>query len=477
MTSRGPEMGNLRQILAFSGLRTGLRAAMIAGTMLAALPGGAQAQTTTTTTPPTPPASPTAVSALGTVLGDGNSSVGGICWTATTRMVVFHSAAANLDAADTNTAPDIYRADVATGAVRRVSVGAAGQGTQASLNPSASADCNLIAFESRAPELTGVAAPATGTPISQVLLKNMTSGALTLLSQSAGGPGNRDSTFPSIAADGTKVLFLSRATNLAAAATTGWPEALMTVPGSNSFTLVSGLLAGTQANNAAAFAQLAADGKSAVWVSVATNLVTMPAASTIYRQVYRRQFAVPASGTTAAVAERVDLVSLGPGAVPGLGHSSLPKISGDGKIFFFDTDATNLSGVVPGARNVVYKTALSTFAQSAGWPSINFAANFWAGQTGRPVSDDGRYVVMRGRANFGGEENLVVRDLKSGRTAFVDTSTLAAAAGNNAARTPIHLGLGLVMSGNGQAIAFDGVPVDRPPFTQVFVVANPLFQP
>jgi len=137
--------------------------------------------------------------------------------------VVFESAASNLVApqtcglliackgGDNNKADDVFVYQMSSGTVTRVS--AASDGTEAngaSNRPSLSGDGTKIAFNSTA---TNLVSPATS-GVSQVFIKDLNSGAVTLVSATpSGAEGDKASASPSISADGRWVSFDSKATN------------------------------------------------------------------------------------------------------------------------------------------------------------------------------------------------------------------------------------------------------------------------
>ena len=127
--------------------------------------------------------------------------------------VAFVSHATNLDPADTDLVSDIYVKNLATGDVTLVSTSTAGvKGDANSLFPAISADGRYVAFESIATNLD----PADTDGLSDIYLKDLALGELTLVStSSASAKGNGESFFPSILDDqGVKVAFQSSATNL-----------------------------------------------------------------------------------------------------------------------------------------------------------------------------------------------------------------------------------------------------------------------
>ena len=130
------------------------------------------------------------------------------------RYVVF-ATMAGLLAADTNGARDIYRKDLLTGALARVSVTATGvQGNAESRDATLSADGRLVSFTS----LAGNLATGDGAGSADIFVKDMVTGTLTLLSSNAAGtPGFGQSVNAAISADGGTIVFASTAPDLIAA--------------------------------------------------------------------------------------------------------------------------------------------------------------------------------------------------------------------------------------------------------------------
>jgi|GEM_PF-4387113 len=111
---------------------------------------------------------------------------------------------------DSNNADDVFLYNVATGQVSPVSTAPDGSmGNGASNRPSLSGNGHEIAFQSTA---TNLASGLTGT--SQVLMRNLDTGQMTVVSSDpSGAPGNKSSESPSVSADGRYVSFDSKATN------------------------------------------------------------------------------------------------------------------------------------------------------------------------------------------------------------------------------------------------------------------------
>lgn len=130
--------------------------------------------------------------------------------------VAFWSLATNLDARDADAVNDVYVKDLATGAVTLVSVTAGGTKTNTNLsiqqdNPAVSADGSRIAFTTAATNVD----PIDTDNRWDVYLKDMAGGSLNLMSRVPGGAkGNRDSSHPTITADGSRLAFESTSQNL-----------------------------------------------------------------------------------------------------------------------------------------------------------------------------------------------------------------------------------------------------------------------
>jgi Tol biopolymer transport system component len=131
--------------------------------------------------------------------------------------VVFTSKANNLVPGDGNNVPDVFRKDLNTGNVIRVSVGpggveASGFAELPVAGPAVSADGNLVAFESDSPNLIG---GDDGNGVTDIFLRDRFNNQTSRMSvSSAGAPANGPSANPAISADGTWVAFQSTASNL-----------------------------------------------------------------------------------------------------------------------------------------------------------------------------------------------------------------------------------------------------------------------
>lgn len=138
------------------------------------------------------------------------------------RFVAFHSDMTNLVPGDTNRVFDIFVHDRVTGKTQRVSVGTAGrQADQESLSgASFSADDRLLAFTSLATDLV----PSDRNEITDVFIRDLRAGKTRLVSLGAKGQGDDASVVglgDAFTRDGRHLLFASWAANLVAGDTNG----------------------------------------------------------------------------------------------------------------------------------------------------------------------------------------------------------------------------------------------------------------
>jgi len=128
------------------------------------------------------------------------------------NFVAFESAATNLVGGDSNGSYDIFRKNLATGVVERVSVSSSGgQANGDSFGAAISANGRYIAFHSHATNLVG----GDHNAAIDVFVKDMASGRLVRVSLAGGGvEADGDSSAASISNDGRFVSFMSGADNL-----------------------------------------------------------------------------------------------------------------------------------------------------------------------------------------------------------------------------------------------------------------------
>ncbi|MFG1300912.1 tandem-95 repeat protein [Xanthobacter sp. V3C-3] len=186
--------------------------------------------------------------------------------------VVFQSYAGNLVAGDTNGSYDVFVKDLATGEVTQVSTRADGiQGTGGSESATFSPDGSKILFSSNASNL--VAGDTNG--MTDVFVKDLATGEVTLVSTSADGiQGSDASGIATFSPDGSKILFLSNASNLVPGDTNDDYDYFVKDLATGEVTMVNAAADGTQGDlfyvDAVSFSP---DGSKVLFRSYASNLV------------------------------------------------------------------------------------------------------------------------------------------------------------------------------------------------------------
>src|SRR5688572_8957585 len=205
--------------------------------------------------------------------GDGFSSFSST--SADGRFVVFESSAPNLVPNDTNATNDIFRYDIQTGEMARVSFDSTGmQANGSSSVPSISADGRYITFESHATNL--VSGDTNAFP--DVFVRDMQMGVTMRVSVDSNGmQANGRSytgTTPVISADGRYVTFHSSVTNLVPDDTNTQNDIFVHDIQTGNTTRASVDSNGAQSNGGSAYPSISADGHYIAFISSATNLVS-----------------------------------------------------------------------------------------------------------------------------------------------------------------------------------------------------------
>lgn len=184
--------------------------------------------------------------------------------------VAFASGAANLHPADGDDLFDIFVKDLATGEVSLVSTSAGGaKGDGDSFRPSLAADGSIIAFSSYASNLV----PGHSGAFGQVFVKDLATGAVRIASVSSSGTqADRGAADPSISADGTKIAFSSGATNLHPADSDPVSDVFVKDLSTGDLSLASASSSGIKGNGTSYQISLGGDGIAVAFRSDATNL-------------------------------------------------------------------------------------------------------------------------------------------------------------------------------------------------------------
>lgn len=330
------------------------------------------------------------------------------------RFVVFVSEADNLVASDTNGLQDVFVHDRLKGFTTRVSVDSAGlEANGVSGHSSISDDGRYIAFESVASNLVVGDTNATD----DVFVHDRSTGMTTRVSiSSAGLEANQYSRSPSISADGRRIAFLSRASNLDVRASVGFSDVFVhdTVLG---LTEAASVSPGSTPNGPSASPSISGNGKVVTFNSAASNLVLNDTNTSV--DVFTRSL-----GRTART-ERISVDSAGVEANAG---SSAPSISFDGKLVAFHTMASNLvASDLNGLADVFVRDRLAQTTEIVSVDSLGVQADGHASMA--KISADGLTVVFSSVAtnlvagDTNGVEDVFLHDRNSATTLRTSVSS------------------------------------------------------
>jgi hypothetical protein len=274
-------------------------------------------------------------------------------------LVVFESKASNLVPGDTNGTSDVYVRQLQAGPVEQVSVASddAGgvEGNADSYAGAVSDDGRYVVFVSRA---TNLAAGNTDGQ-AEVFVRDLAVGTTTLVSEpSAGGQADGDAGFPSISADGQLVAFNSSATNLVAGNPHGYQQVYVRNLATSALRRVSQANDGSAGNSDSTEPALSADGSRVAFRSQATNLVGSDTnyADDIFVQDLSRHL--------------ISRVSVTPGLAQANSSSFGPSLSGDGSVVAFSSYANNLTGARAGTSEQIVARAITQLPLSGATPTI-----------------------------------------------------------------------------------------------------------
>ncbi len=206
-------------------------------------------------------------------------------------------------------------------------------GNGASSNPRLNADGRRLVFDSRASNL--VADDGNGS-LSDVFLRDFAEARTTLISRTANGsPGNGPSTAADASDDGSRVVFVTSASNLSGVSGSA-SQIVLSQVGSNGreLRLISrNPLTGEPGNGSSRDVRLTPDGRFGVFVSAASNLVAGD--SNGVDDVFL--FGFDERGSVS-----LRRLSVGPQGNQANAASAMPSISNDGSYIAFASDASNL---------------------------------------------------------------------------------------------------------------------------------------
>jgi len=339
------------------------------------------------------------------------------------RYIVFDSYASNLVPSDTNAKQDVFLKDMNTGAVTLISISSGGtQGNDASYSPRISYDGRYVVYESIASNL--VASDTNNT--SDIFVYDVQNGTATMAdTDSSGTYANNHSQHPDISADGRFVVFDSFASNLVSGINPygKGPQVFIKDMSSGAIKALSLSTSGGTSNSGNYNPRISCDGNIVVFSSKATNLVSGDTNG------HDDLFLVSLGWNKDVITD----VTLGAN-----GDSSLPDISCNGNVVSFTSLATDIGGGTTNSGKKIYKydrlsgnTTHISLTPLGGEPSTNSLTDFSS------ISDDGRYIAFQSDAanmNYGYSAavlgtNVYVRDTLLGTTELMTITTYGYSAG------------------------------------------------
>ncbi len=373
------------------------------------------------------------------------------------RQIGIGERSARIDYSANNGRRDLFVRNLETGVTTLVSVNFAGTGTGTGDFGSAvvSSDGCFVAFTSSASDLVGPGIDTNN--LTDVFVRDLQAGVTMLVSVNERGTasGNEHSLAPTISADGHRIAFLSGASNLVADGMddNAAEDVFVRDIESGVTTLVSVNSAGTgSAETHSTMPVISADGRVVAFKSFADDLAAPGIDSNLTGDVFVRDLA---AGTTMAI-------SVNPsGTATGKGNSAagdLPVLSADGRFVAFVSSARDV--VTPetddlynvflrdrqlGRTILVTADPTGAAAGEVGSPSFNKLA----------ISSDGRFVafessvttLVRGITDQNDDDDVFLRDTRSGITSLASTNQDRTATGNGSSFAP-------VLSASGKVLAF-----------------------
>ena len=364
------------------------------------------------------------------------------------RWVAFVSEASNLlggdPTTDTNGLADIFLVDTQTSTIRLVSsAGAPADGN--SFDVDISADGRYVVFQTFATNL--VPGDANG-PDGDIVLFDAQAGSLTLVSRRglAGVQGDDESFAPTISADGTKVAFGSRATNLVGNDTNGKADIFVRDVVTGVTSRVSTDSSGRQANNTSFDATIAPGGGFVALSSLASNLVSGDTNGA--RDIFLKNLST-------GKATRVSVTN---GDRQATSSSGLEDISANGRWVVFNSSASNLvKGDDNNKGDVFVRDRIDGTTLRV---SRRGAIDGNGDSFGAAISDDGSFIVFVSRATnleAGDDENGVTLDLFEYRAA---TKTVVRVSSDATGGQTDGASYEAVIAGDGSVVAFASLATD-----------------
>ena len=386
------------------------------------------------------------------------------------RYLVFTSRASNLVSNDTNNQPDVFRRDNRTRTTVLVSINTGGtaSGNNSSGQPAISGDGRYVVFSSKANDVAAGDTDLLVTPLQDIFVRDMTTGATTLVSRASGPAGVKataDCFAPQIAKTGRHVVFHTTSENLDGVTAGGddndgavfdvyrrdWLDPTNVFP-TTLISVKSGFAPGTgnKGTGASSFASISSDGNLVAFESAAADLVSLTADGAPDNNgstdVFLRNVA---TNRTQLLSVRL---STAPSPDPGVdGPSSSPSFSANGLYVVFRSLAGNLVAEDDGTASDIFRRDLTNSLTQI--LSVHTSGSQAGNSCDFPnISNDGAIVtwqssssnLVNGDANA--SQDCFVRNLTAQTTGRVSVSTFGGELNALSARPRI--------SGDGRYVVF-----------------------
>jgi len=379
--------------------------------------------------------------------------------TADGRFVAFESRATNLVPGDTNGRTDIFRKDLQTGVIVRVSVedptnpDVVADGDNANGNsarPRISPDGRFVVFESLADDL--VLGDSNG--FSDVFLRDLDTSETFRISVDTGNSNADQPSFnPGVSDDGRYVVFESSASDLVPSDFNGLTDIFVRDTLFNVTTRVSVSTGGTEANQPCINPDLSGDGLIVAFESTAANLVTGD--SNGVSDVFARDWQ-----SVTPTTERVSVE--GPGNIDGNtadldnadGPSSLPRLSNDGRYVAFLSGAFD---VVPNDSNARVDVFVRDRSLSVNTRTSVSTQNTEGSQdcSAPAISTDGRWIAFQTTApDLVGNDTNNASDIFLRDTVLLTTVRISVAT-YGVESAPFFDSFNPSLTGDGRLVAFN----------------------
>jgi len=329
------------------------------------------------------------------------------------RVIAFLSSANDLVAGDeVDSQPSIFLHDLDTHRTVRIDITNGGPTAHlGSTGPALSADGGHVAFHSK---LANLVDGDVVDDLDDIFVHDVAAGLTTKITAGANGFSNSSS----IAGDGRRIAFTSRASNLSPLDTDGSDDVYVYDRDADTMILASVGLGDAEPDSYSRSPAISADGRFVAFTSHATNLVAGDANGFV--DVFVRDLEL---GVT-------ELISRGHDGAGANEASYAPCISADGRIIAFHSDASNL---VPGDIVTIDPDEdRDVFIYDRDTGSLRIASIAFDGGPGDDyaencgVSGDGRYVAYESEATNlveddpNGDLNDIFRVATGGDTIFTE---------------------------------------------------------